>query len=115
MKERTLVGPLKGRALAYGYANGQALTLAVWAGLLIVKRDWPALAPYAWRSGDLLLLGGLWWRAVPHALGNNPRNAIYYPDTLLNAMTWLIRPWLVPGLRPEQRFWRWLRAEVLNA
>jgi len=109
MKERTYHGPMPGRRMIYGYRDGVVLDLALWSGLLILKRDWWSLRGHCYRWHGYLILGGLFWIEFPHPLGNNPRNSIYYPDTLMNALTWVIRPWLIPGYRPEQRLYRWLK------
>ena len=110
MKARTLRGPLSGCSLLLGYIEGQLVTATIWDGLLLTKRHLgPVHGRLLRRWRGRVLAGGLWWREIPHPLGRNPRSSMYYPDTLMNALTWPIRQWLVPGCNPLQRLRYWWR------
>jgi hypothetical protein len=59
-----------------------------------------------WRHG--YVVGGIFWREIPHPMLKNPLNIALYPDTLLSAIFWPFRPWIVPGYEPRRRVKRWL-------
>ena len=100
MKERTLRGVFQGKRLVLGYADGQPVVATVWDGLLMVKQG--LSTDYVLPVGSRYLAGGLWWRMIPHAISKNPRAVMYYPDTLMNCLTLVVRPWL----RSKRFVWR---------
>lgn len=112
IKERTLQGVHRGEALVLGVVDGQEEIATVWDGILLLKRNRPGALVREWRGR--LIVGGRFWREVPHAMVRNPRNLACYEDTLLSALTWPIRPWLAPGRAPERRLWRYLRRHALG-
>lgn len=96
MKERTLRGVYQGKRLTLA----DDVVVTVWDGLLMTKAG--ISTDFVLPVGQRYLAGGLWWRRVPHMLTQNPRAAVYYPDTLMNVITLPIRPWL----RSKRFLWR---------
>ena len=88
MKERTLRGVHEGRRLDIG--RGEAVT--VWDGMLLLAR--PVMSPRVKRWRGRYVVGGLFWREVPHSFTSDPTTLLLYPDTLLNWWTWPLRWWL---------------------
>lgn len=115
MKERTLRGPHQGKRLYLGTLHGEDRYATVWDGMLLLKRNaLPHPLIREWRGR--LIVGGRFWRLVPHAFVKNPLNYMLYEDTLLNALTLPVRECLIPGYPGlnwwERRLARWLRKRV---
>ena len=106
-KQRTLRGVHQGQMLLLGIVDGVPEYATVWRGILLLKRNRPSPFIREWRGR--LVVGGRFWREIPHAMVKNPRNLALYEDTLCSALSWPIRRWLIRGEEPPWRLWRWLR------
>lgn len=103
-KERTLQGVYDGRVLALGMLpSGDSQQVTIWDDILVLGRSKqsPLIRQYRGRY----LVGGRWWREIPQGMTAQHKNIYLYPDTLANAITWLIRPWLIPGREPGRRLY----------
>jgi hypothetical protein len=83
MKERTLRGVHQGEVLIMGEIDGKIVQATIWSGMLLLARNkMPHPLVKQWRGR--YIVGGRYWREVPHPFVKNPLNLILYPDTLMD-------------------------------
>ncbi len=110
-KDRTLQGAHKGERLFIGYVAAHHVDVTIWDGMLLLKRNsMPHQLVKEWRGR--YIVGGRFWRLVPHAFVKNPLNYMLYEDTLCSVLAKPFRNFLIPGYEPHNRLTRYILRRV---